>query len=179
MTAPPADASPYGVFWPAHLPAPPSHVRHGDGREESVAPTPGVADAGERHPAGADPVASAGSVPPGARRLAPVGRVLGARSGDKGGDANLGLWARSDDAYAWLVAEFTPDRIRELLPEARDLEVSCHPLPHLRAVNVVLTGLLGEGVASSTRFDPQAKGLGEWFRSREVDVPVALLGDGA
>jgi hypothetical protein len=101
--------------------------------------------------------------------------VLGARSGDKGGDANLGLWARTDEAYAWLVEEITADRVRELLPEARQLSIIRHELPRLRAVNVVIGGLLGEGVASSTRFDPQAKGLGEWFRSREIEIPEALL----
>ena len=62
-----------------------------------------------------------------------------------------------------------------LLPEADGLDVAVHPLPNLRAVNVVVRGLLGEGVASSTRFDPQAKGLGEYLRSRLVDVPVSLL----
>ena len=40
--------------------------------------------------------------------------------------------------------------------------------PNLRAVNFVLHGYLGEGVAASSAFDPQAKGLGEYFRSRRV-----------
>ena len=55
------------------------------------------------------------------------------------------------------------------------LDVEVYPLPNLGAVNVVLHGLLGEGVAASSRFDPQAKALGEWVRSRHVDVPEALL----
>ena len=105
----------------------------------------------------------------------PLGLVAGARSGDKGGNANVGFWARTDDAAAWLAAAITPDRIRELLPEAADLEVRVFGLPNLRAVNVVIVGLLGEGVAASTRPDPQAKGLGEYLRSRLVDVPVELL----
>ena len=50
-----------------------------------------------------------------------------------------------------------------------------HPLPNLGAVNIVLHGLLGEGVAASSRFDPQAKAVGEWLRARHVDVPEALL----
>jgi hypothetical protein len=62
-----------------------------------------------------------------------------------------------------------------LLPEADDLDIDVFPLPNLRAVNVVVHGLLGEGVAASTRFDPQAKGLGEYLRSRLVDIPVSLL----
>ena len=35
--------------------------------------------------------------------------------------------------------------------------------------------MLGAGVAAQARFDPQAKGLGEWLRSRHVDIPVDLL----
>ena len=50
-----------------------------------------------------------------------------------------------------------------------------YAFPHLRAVNFVIEGLLGEGVAASSRFDPQAKGLGEWLRSREVELPETLL----
>ena len=48
------------------------------------------------------------------------------------------------------------------------LNVVIHRLPNLRALNIVLVGYLGEGVASSTSFDPQAKGLGEYLRSRSV-----------
>lgn len=103
----------------------------------------------------------------------PLGTIAGARSGDKGGDANLGVWVRTDEAYAWLVGELTVARLGELLPEAR--EVVRYELPNLRALNFVLHGLLGDGVASSTRFDPQAKALGEWLRSRHVDIPEALL----
>jgi hypothetical protein len=108
-----------------------------------------------------------------------------ARSGDKGGDANLGLWVGrdgvglADEKYAarvaWLLGLVTPAFVRDLLPETRDLAVEVVALPNLGGVNVVLTGLLGDGVAASTRFDPQAKGLGEWARSRHVEIPEELL----
>jgi hypothetical protein len=101
--------------------------------------------------------------------------VCGARSGDKGGDANVGLWVRTDDAYAWLAHAITVERFRELVPEAADLEVRRYELPNIWALNFVVAGLLGEGVAASTRFDAQAKGLGEYLRARHVDVPVSLL----
>jgi len=65
------------------------------------------------------------------------------------------------------------EKLKELLPEAQD--VSRHELPNLRALNFVLHGLLGDGVASSTRFDPQAKALGEWLRGRVVEIPEELL----
>src|SRR5262249_4680726 len=100
--------------------------------------------------------------------------LVGARSGDKAGDANLGVWARSDAGYEWLLAYLTPSRLAELLPECAGLPVQRYDLPNLRAVNFVIAGLLGQGVAASTRFDPQAKALGEWLRSRMVDVPDAL-----
>jgi hypothetical protein len=110
----------------------------------------------------------------------PLGTFVHARSGDKGGDANLGLWVAHDDdrhdqRAAWLLATVTPDFVRDLLPEARDLDIEVHAFPNLSGVNVVLRGLLGEGVAASTRFDPQAKGLGEWARSRHVEIPEVLL----
>jgi hypothetical protein len=112
---------------------------------------------------------------------APLGTFVHARSGDKGGDANLGLWVAHDGspAYAarvaWLRDLVTPDFVGTLLPEAADLEVEVFALPNLGGVNVVLHGLLGLGVAASTRFDPQAKGLGEWARSRYVEIPEGLL----
>lgn len=112
---------------------------------------------------------------------APLGTFVHARSGDKGGDANLGLWVAHDgspayeERVAWLLDLVTPDVVRTLLPEAKDLDVEVVALPNLGGVNVVLPGLLGRGVAASTRFDPQAKGLGEWARSRYVEIPEALL----
>jgi hypothetical protein len=105
----------------------------------------------------------------------PLGTLYGARSGDKGGNANLGIFARSDEAYAWLDGFLSTERIRELLPEAAELEIDRYSLPAIRSVNFVLHGLLQEGVAASTRQDGQAKSLGEWLRARVVDLPEALL----
>ena len=105
----------------------------------------------------------------------PLGRVFGARSGDKGGNANVGVWARDERAYRFLDGFLTLQRFRELIPEARELPVDRHALPNLLALNFVVVGLLGEGVSSTTRVDPQAKGLGEWLRARVVDLPVGLL----
>ena len=100
--------------------------------------------------------------------------MCGARSGDKGGNANIGLWTWDDRAYAWLAGYLDTDRLRLLIPEAAGLEVRRYELANLRALNFVIVGLLGEGVASSVRSDPQAKGLGEYLRSRSVDLPVSL-----
>jgi Acyclic terpene utilisation family protein AtuA len=169
-TTPPTTESAYGVYWPALVPA--DAVEHvvvlPDGTRQVVPHTPSA-------PAAERPAVEPRPLPGGPTRPVPLGNVCGARSGDKGGNANVGLWTRTDAAYAWLQAFLTPQRVRELVAEAADLDVVVHPLPNLRAVNVVVTGLLGDGVAASTRPDPQAKGLGEYLRSRLVDVPVALL----
>jgi hypothetical protein len=176
-TSPPTSESAYGVYWPALVPADVVEqvVHLPDGSVRSVPHT----RSGPALPIA--PPAPGSAAPAGDVRLAPLGAVVGARSGDKGGNANIGLWVRpelGDAGYAWLVAEVTPDRIRQLLPEAAPLDVRVHAMPNLRAVNVVIVGLLGEGVASTTRPDPQAKGLGEYLRSRLVSVPVALLAAG-
>ncbi len=108
----------------------------------------------------------------------PLWVLVGARSGDKGGDANVGIWADDDAVAAWLRREFSTALLKELLPEVERYPVSRYPLPNLRAVNFVVHGLLGWGVASNLRLDTQAKGLGELLRSRAVEVPAALVARG-
>jgi hypothetical protein len=187
MTAPPADAEPFGRYWPALVAA--SEVDEvvvlPDGTRErlpSSGATLGVPIAGRTPTSAAaerGPTSAAGRVPPGDRApapaaagRAPLGRWAGARSGDKGGDANVGLWVREPRHLAWLEAVAgSPDAVRALLPEAGALPVTVHRFPNLLAVNVVVHGLLGDGVASARRPDPQAKGLGEYLRSRSVPPP--------
>jgi hypothetical protein len=111
----------------------------------------------------------------GVTRRVPLGAIFGARSGDKGGVCNVGVWARDDAAFEWLAATLTVAEFQRLLPETRALPVSRYAFERLRALNFVVDGLLGEGVAAGTRFDPQGKGVGEWLRSRFVDVPEELL----
>jgi hypothetical protein len=173
-TTPPSAESAYGVYWPALVPR--EQVEHRvvlpDGTSHVVPHSPsGVPRRRESRPL----PPSGGPVEAGPTERVPLGRVVGARSGDKGGNANVGLWARDEDTWAWLSATMTVERFRELLPEAAGLAVRRFELPRLRALNVVVVGLLGEGVASATRPDPQAKGLGEYLRSRTLEVPVRLL----
>ncbi|WP_059007483.1 acyclic terpene utilization AtuA family protein [Streptomyces specialis] len=172
VTAPPGKASPYGVFEAAYVDA--GEVEHvavlPDGRRRVIQPpdtTRPLTDVEQPPP----PL----SPPPGPTRRAPLGAVAGARSGDKGGAANVGVWARTDDAWRWLAHTLTVEEFRRLLPETQALPVTRHVLPNLRALNFVVDGLLGQGVASQARFDPQAKAVGEWLRSRHVDIPVSLL----
>ncbi len=177
LTSPPGEASAYGVFWPTLVAreAVEETVVHHDGRRVQIPPAPVPPAAAPK------PTAARGPDGPehraGERRRMALGTAIGARSGDKGGNANVGFWARSAAGFAWLAAELTVERLRQLLPEAEHLEVDRYELENLWALNFVVHGLLGEGVASSTRPDPQAKSLGEYLRSRLVEVPVALLAD--
>jgi hypothetical protein len=173
-TTPPTAESAYGVYRPAAVPrsAVTQTVVLPDGERRTI-PDPPTSDAPVQvKPRSGEVPRAQGAV----SRQVPLGAVCGARSGDKGGNANIGLWTRTDEAYSWLREFLTVERARELLgPEAADLRMDVHELPNLRALNVVVHGILGEGVASSTRPDPQAKGLGEYLRSRLVEVPIDLI----
>ena len=168
---PPADATAYGVFTPGFIPqeAVAHRVTLPDGTPIEIEP-PG-------YYLTETPLAEPTTPPaPGGDTVrAPLGRVVGARSGDKGGSANIGLWARDDAGFAWLAETLTTKSIRVLLPEAAALKIHRTVFPNLRAVNFLIDGLLGEGVAYQARFDPQAKGLGEWLRGRYLDIPRTLL----
>ncbi|GIN04445.1 acyclic terpene utilization AtuA family protein [Planomonospora venezuelensis] len=193
---PPGDASPYGIYWPALVPAAAVRPRVVlDGREvpfsvpaaasgpspdavpvtavppaplaDAVSPAPG-GEEGER--GGTAPVDGGGPVD----RL-PLGTIMGARSGDKGGNANLGVWVRTAEQFAWLTGHLTAGRLRELLPATAGLRIERFELPNLLALNFVVHGLLGRGVAASPRLDAQAKALGEELRAAHTDIPRALL----
>ncbi len=219
-TAPPADGTPFGVFWPTTVSAQAvTQTVTVDGKEVAALPGGGSAATADPGPFAAAEPRDVG----GPTTRVPFGEVVGARSGDKGGNANIGIWvpagteaeavamangeldalvspiitsisdmtalmasetplepdaaaaARADAVYGWLVEYLTPDRIEVLLPEAEGLAIDVFALPNLRAVNVVIHGLLGRGVSDSTRLDPQAKGLAEQLRARYVDVPASLL----
>ena len=174
-TSQPVDASPYGVYWPTLVPSElvKEVVVLEDGERIAM---PARAGSGEAVVVEASPV-KLPAPPAGPKRRLPLGTVFGARSGDKGGNANVGIWARSNAGYAWLEDFLTVETFKELLPDAGELEVRRFEFPNLQALNFVVVGLLGEGVSSSARFDPQAKGLGEYLRSRVVDLPEALLAD--
>jgi len=176
VTTPPSDAAPFGVYWPALVPS--AEIQQcvvlGEERWPIAPVLPDPTTAAIEIPAVSLPTAPAGPT----QRL-PLGTICGARSGDKGGNANVGLWVRDDVAYAWLADYLTTDRFRELLPEARDLAVERYELPNLRSLNFVVVGLLGDGVAASTRSDPQAKSLGEYVRARVVDIPRVLVSQSA
>ncbi|MEV1247152.1 acyclic terpene utilization AtuA family protein [Nonomuraea sp. NPDC049750] len=177
--APPGNASPYGVYWPVLVPATEVRARvfldgeevptvtDRDGTTVSSSPRPRRADDARQSPArvsGAQPTVRT-----------PLGRLAGARSGDKGGNANLGVWVDTAERYDWLAAYLTTDRLKELLPDLAAHRITRYELPNLHALNFIVHGLLGRGVAASPRMDPQAKALGEQLRAQPVDVCARLL----
>lgn len=168
----------FGVYRPAVVPAElvPQYVTFLDGERTVVDPVSIPAAPASPVPS---PAPAANGRDWGPTLPSPLGRVVGTRSGDKGGNANLGVFARSADAFEWLDGFLSTERLRELLPEAAPLRVDRHRLPNIWSLNFVIHGLLGDGVAASDRQDPQAKSLGEWLRARMVEVPEDLLRGGA
>lgn len=169
----------FGVYRPALLPA--TEVRQwvvvlgGERTEVQTTPTvrppvsPASTSTDQSTPTSAPTPAT------GATRRAALGTVIGGRSGDKGGTANLGVFALDEDIWSWIDSFLTVEQLHQLLPETRAFPIERHRLPLIRSLNFVIHGLLQEGVAASTRPDPQAKGLAEWLRARSVDIPVGLL----
>jgi hypothetical protein len=187
FTTLPGDASSFGTYWPALVPQAAVHhrVTLTDGRVLAVgSPVAGEREGSEpRETQPARPAARAAGPasaeprpePPQPHTRVPFGALVDARSGDKGGDANVGVWVRTDEAWRWLSAFLTVDRFRALVPEAKDLDVDRYELANLRAVNLVVHDLLGDGATANLRFDNQAKALGEYLRARQVLVPADLL----
>lgn len=170
LTNPPGRESPVLSYWPSLIDQRSTRVTIG---EKALEVPPVVGSNSTR-----DPVVTPegpGDFDWGPTIVAPIGRLVGARSGDKGGDANLGIWARSDEAYRWLRSYLTTEQLHKLIPETRPLTVERYELANLRAINFLLRGYLGEGVSSSPRLDPQAKALGEYFRAKNVQIPEQLL----
>jgi hypothetical protein len=173
LTRVPGDGTPYGVYTAGYVDA--AEVEHiavlPDGERVSIKPS------AQTRPLAEDVAGELPEEPPPGRptRRAALGLVAGARSGDKGGTANVGVWARTDEAWRWLAHTLTVEQFRALLPETAQLPVTRHVFGQLRALNFVVDGLLGQGVAASTRFDPQGKAVGEWLRSRHLEIPEELL----
>ncbi|MEU6741678.1 acyclic terpene utilization AtuA family protein [Streptosporangium sandarakinum] len=218
---PPGNATPYGVYRPALIPAETVRPRvwldgeevggDGAGPDGPEAPerpeaAPAGPEAEETRPAREDGGPATGRVPQGvtgdpatervppgvgddlaterippgvgddlAAVRVPLGTIVGARSGDKGGDANLGVWVSTPERFGWLTGHLTAERLARLLPALAGLRIERFELPNLLALNFVVHGLLGRGVSAGTRLDAQAKALGEELRAVLTDVPRALL----
>lgn len=104
-----------------------------------------------------------------------LGRLFATRSGDKGGNANLGIWSKTPEGYTFLKQFLTVEKLKELLPDTAAFEIKRFDYPNLLGMNFYLIGFLGDGIAASTKVDGQAKSLGEYLRAKVIEVPRRLL----
>ena len=173
VTAPPSNGSPAIVHWPCLISN--RHIEqrvYFNGSELAIA-------APERETEAPEVVPDQGAIPTcpsGETKAAPLGRLFGTRSGDKGGNANLGVWAKTPEAFAFLREFLTVDTLKDLLADVRQYDIERYDFPNILALNFYVKGILGDGVAASTRSDPQAKTLGEYLRAKIVEIPKSLLG---
>ena len=113
--------------------------------------------------------------PEGKTDKGPLGSYFGARSGDKGGCANLGVWAKTDLSYSFLYNFLTVEKLKELLPDLNNYEIDRYDLPNIKSLNFYIHGILEDGVSSNNKKDGQAKSLGEYLRAKIVDLPISII----
>ena len=171
-TAPPTKGGPAIIHWPTLIST--QHIQQKVMIEDKVV----LVDSVLPDPAAPVPAAKEIAIPPlpvGKMIRMPLGRVFATRSGDKGGNANLGVWAKTPEAFAFLREFLTTEKLKELLRDMSGFEMERYEFPNLLAVNFYIKGVLGEGVAASMRSDPQAKTLGEYLRAKVIEMPEAIV----
>jgi hypothetical protein len=162
------------VYWPALLDSQKvTEVLHLDGKTTEVLPTQRLGLEEKYYQQVPVEIAQA---PSGPTVKAPLGSLFGARSGDKGGCANCGVWAKTDEAYSFLHSFLTVDRFKELCPDVSQYQVLRYELANMRSLNFYIKGILKDGVSSNNRIDGQAKSFGEYLRAKVIDIPQELLG---
>lgn len=172
LTTPPSKGTPAIVHWPALIAADKVHqVVVVDGETRSIEPVSPDPEA----PVPETPEANLPPMPKGPTVQAPLGRAFATRAGDKGGNANLGVWAQTPEAFAFLREFLSTEKLKQLLPDMAEFEIERYELPNLLAINFYINGVLGEGVAASVRSDPQAKTLGEYLRAKVIEMPESIL----
>lgn len=167
-----ANGSPFMIHWPALIDsAQIVEYVHCGGKVTEVLPTNQLGLAAVQYDTPATEIAPA---PAGKTTRIAMGRLYGTRSGDKGGNANLGIWAKSDEAYSFLHEFLTVEKLKELLPDTAEFEIARYDMANIKSLNFYIKGILGDGVAASTRVDGQAKSLGEYLRAKYIEVPEQL-----
>ena len=171
-TAPPAKGTPAIVYWPALVSSTQISqkvvVEEQEFFVEATLPPEGFS--------APEPLKTEVPPVPGGNMVkVPFGRVFATRSGDKGGNANLGVWARTPGAYAFLREFLSTERLKGMLRDLEPFEIERYELPNLLALNFYIKGILGEGAAASLRLDAQAKTLGEYLRARVVELPASIV----
>jgi len=175
VTAPPADAQPAIVYWPALVAK--KHLQQKitlDNEVFLVAETLPDSTPAEAHAINPEPINDINYDNSQMVKI-PLGRIFASRSGDKGGNANLGIWGPSLAAYSFLRTFLTIEKLKELLPDTAKYEIERYEFPNLLAINFFIWGFLGDGAAASIKMDPQAKTLGEYLRAKIITIPDTLL----
>ena len=165
--------TPFIVYWPTLINS--KYVKervHIDGKETEVLPTNQLIDHESKKP---NIDITVPNYNEGETEEIYFGRLIGARSGDKGGGANLGVWVKNDEAYSFLYHFLTVERLKELLSDLADYQIERFDFPNIKAVNFYIHGILGDGASSNTKVDALAKSLGEYLRAKKVNVPKELL----
>ena len=167
------NGTPVLVYWPALLHS--RHVSehvHFNGHTTEVLPTQrlGLVDVQADFR-----VVSTGSSPAGELTQIEMGRLFGTRSGDKGGCANCGVWAKTDEAYCYLRDYLTVEQLKAIAGDLAGYQIERYEFPNMRAINFYIHDILGDGVSSSHRIDRQAKSMGEYLRAKLIKVPASLV----
>ncbi|KPM38193.1 hypothetical protein AK830_g8366 [Neonectria ditissima] len=173
---------PFVSYFPALIPqeALPNLTVHFVSGAEYAVPAPNFKD---MRPAISEPQSSTTSQPAEESFTAdqlvqrPLGNLFFARSGDKGGNANVGFWVRDPEAFPFAQAFLTVPKLIELLADDWDPRYAVErcEFPHLHAVHFVIKGILQDGVSSSSVLDGFGKSISEFLRARVVDFPVELV----
>jgi hypothetical protein len=92
------------------------------------------------------------------------------RSGDKGDVCNVGLVARSPEAYEILRRELSTERVKAHFGELVTGEVERYELPNVHCLNFVCRGALNGGGTMSLRSDHLGKVMYAWLLRMEIDT---------
>ena len=160
-------------YWPALIDS--KHIKeyvHVDGKTLEIEPTSQLQfeeNYYQKQPVTIEPA------PQGEMDEISFGRLFGARSGDKGGCANIGVWAKTDLAFSFLYNFLSVEKIKELMPDLDKFSIDRYELPNINSLNFYIHGILEDGVSSNNRMDGQAKSLGEYLRSKTISVPKIII----
>ena len=173
MSAPPGPAKPRIVHFPALIDK--KYLRQIINVDGEVIEIEEVAAGGSAIPMDNHLTHAAASRFSGETAFIPIGTIYAARSGDKGGNANLGIWGRSSESYFFLKEKLTAEKLKELLPDTAPFEIIRYEFPNLYGLNFYIKGFLQDGVAATTKMDGQAKTLGEYLRVKKMNIPLSLI----
>ena len=161
------------VYWPALVDS--KHIKeyiHLEGNKTEILPTSQMGFKDNFYQKNLVDIPPA---PVGETEKMPFGALYGARSGDKGGCANIGVWAKTDIAYSFLYEFLTVEKLKELLPDLNTFKIDRYDLPNIKSLNFYVNGILEDGVSSNNRVDGQAKSLGEYLRAKIINIPTAVI----